>query len=131
MSARLAAPVTLKCGEFVHLVGLPPVGEVQVILNLPPVGAGSVTPLKMVAQLLALPGMLNLSFPAIVPRAMEPAVVMHGLAVFPRVALTVKISVLAVPPFMSGGVKVMAPLHTPSEGLHVTVPGKLTGFETA
>ncbi|MGO9342910.1 MAG: hypothetical protein ACLP6E_10385 [Acidimicrobiales bacterium] len=131
MSARVAAPVTEKAGAFVHLVGLPPAGVVQVILNLPPVGAGSVTPLKMVAQLLALPGMLNLSFPTMVPSAGKPGVVTHGLAVFPSVAWTVKISVLAVPPFISGGEKVIAPFHTPPEGLQVTLPGRLTGFEEA
>jgi hypothetical protein len=131
MSARLAAPVTKKVGAFVHLVGLPPAGVVQIILNLPPVGAGSVTPLKMVAQLLALPGMLNLSFPAMDPMATKPAVPTHGLAVFPSAALTVKTSVFAVPPFISGGAKVITPLQTPPDGLHVTVPGRLTGFEAA
>ncbi len=133
MSARLAAPVTLKAGGlFVQLVGLKPAGVVQVILNLEPAaGAGSVTPLKMVAQLLAVPGMLNVSVPLMVPSATMPAVVTHELPVLPRVAFTVNVSVLAVPPFMSGGAKVITPLQTPPAGLHVTWPGMLVGLETA
>ena len=132
MSAMFAAPVTLKVGAFVQLVGLEPAGVVQVILNLEAAaGAGSVTPLKMVAQLLALPGMLKVSVPAMAPRAGKPGVVTHGLAVFPSVACTVSFSVFVVPPFMSGGVKVTAPFQVPPAGLHVTLPGWLIGLDTA
>ena len=108
-------------------MGLPPAGVVQVILNFPGVGAGRAVPLKMVAQLLADPGMLNVSVPAMLPSAMVPAVVTHGLPVLPREAFTTIFSVFAVPPFMSGGEKAMIPLQTPSDGLHVTCPGRLTG----
>jgi hypothetical protein len=131
MSDMFKAPVTLKEGNCVQGVGLWPAGDVQVIFNFPGLGAGSVTPLKTEAQLFADPGMLNVSFPAIVPRATKPPVVMHGLAVLPRTALMVKVSVLAVPPFISGGLKLIVPFQTPPEGLQVTVPGRFVGFESA
>jgi hypothetical protein len=133
MSDMFKAPVTLNAGlgTCVHGVGLWPAGDVQVIFNLPGLGAGSATPLKMVAQLLADPEMLNVRLPAIVPSATKPPVVMHGLAVLPRTALMTKVSVLAVPPFISGGLKLIVPFHTPPEGLQVTWPGRFVGFETA
>ena len=73
MLLKAAEPVTENADGCVHLVGLLPAGVVQVILNFP-TGAGSATPLKMVAQLLALPAMLNVSFPAMLPRAAIPVV---------------------------------------------------------
>ncbi|MGO9341262.1 MAG: hypothetical protein ACLP6E_01895 [Acidimicrobiales bacterium] len=132
MPDEFAAPVTLNAVGCFQFVGLYPAGVVQVILNLEAAaGAGSITPLKIVAQLLALPGMLKVSDPEMTPRATMPVVVTHELAVFPRVAFTVNVSVLAVPPFMRGGAKVTAPLQTPPAGLQVTLPGRLVGFEAA
>ena len=130
ISAKVAAPVTLNADGCVHLVGLLPAGVVQAILNLP-VGAGSVTPLNMVAQLLALPAMLNVSFPLMLPRTTMPVLAMHGLPVLPSSALTTNVSVFAVPPLKSGGVKVMVPFHTPPAGLHVTLPGMFVPKLTA
>jgi hypothetical protein len=130
--ASVAAPVTLKPAGCVQLVGLLPAGVDQVNLNLPvAAGAGSTEPLKIVAQLFALPAMVNFSDPAIEPRAIVPALVIQGLAVLPRTALTVMVSALAVPPFMSGGEKVITPFHTPPVGVQVTVPGRLTGNTVA
>jgi hypothetical protein len=75
--------------------------------------------------------MWNLRSPLIVPRATVPAVVTHGLAELPRVALMTNFSLLAVPPFMRGGTNRIVPVQTPWAGLHVTWPGWLTPFETA
>jgi hypothetical protein len=127
MFAMLAAPLTLNAGAWVHNVGFPPDGVVQIIFKLPGAGAGRAEPLNIVAQLLADPAMLNLSVPEIVPRAMVPEVVIHGLAELPRAALTTIVSVLAVPPFMRAGVNRMTPFQAPLVALHLTVPGKLTG----
>ncbi len=132
MCARVAAPVTLKADGCFQLVGLLPAGAVHVNLNLSlAAGAGSTEPLKTVAHLFALPAMLNLSDPTIEPNAIVPALVTHGLAVLPSAAFTVMVSTLAAPVFLSGGEKVIAPFHTPSAGLHVTVPGWFTGNTVA
>src|SRR5580692_7201206 len=100
-----------------------PPGEDQVILNLPGVGAGRAVPLKIVAQSLADPAMLKVMVPAMLPSAITPVLVTHGLPVLPSTAFTVIFSVLAVPPFMSGGEKTMTPFQTPLDGVQVTVPG--------
>jgi len=131
MFDMFAAPVTLNAGGMVQLVGLLPAGEVQDIFKLPATGAGSATPLKMVAHLLAEPGMLKVSLPVMLPKATKPAVPMQGLAELPRVAFTMSVSVFAVPPFMRAGEKLTTPFHTPPAGLHFTVPGWFTGFDTA
>ena len=87
MPDEFAAPVTENVVGCAHLVGALPAGVVQVILNLDAgVGAGRAMPLKMVAQLLAVPAMLNVSVPAMVPRTAMPVVATHGLAVLPRAA---------------------------------------------
>ncbi len=49
----------------------------------------------------------------------------------PRSALTIISSLLAVPPFFKGGENVTRPFHTPPAVLHVTLPGRTTGFVTA
>lgn len=133
MLFKPAEPVTTNGGSCFQMVGLLPGGVLQRIWNLEltPTGAGSAAPLKMVAQLFALPGMLNLSFPEIDPRATVPAVVTHGLAELPRVAFITNFSLLAVPPLMRGGTNLIVPVQTPLAGLHVTVPGWFTGFEIA
>lgn len=122
---KAAAPVTENADAWVHLVGLLLTGEVQVILNFP-TGAGSAMPLKIVAQLFALPGMLNVSLPAMAPRTWRCVVVTHGFVVLPKAALTIIVSVLAVPPFMRGGVKLISPFHAPCVALHLTLPGRFT-----
>ena len=59
MSFRPAEPVTTNGGSCFQFVGLLPAGVLHKIWNLEltPTGVGSGAPLKMVAQLLALPGM--------------------------------------------------------------------------
>jgi hypothetical protein len=131
-----AAPVTTKFAGCFHLVGALPEGTVHLILNLGGaavvlVGVGRAKPLKMVAQLLAVPGMWNLSCPPITPIAKNPPDVTQELAVLPRVALTISSSLFAVPPFLIGGLNVTMPFQTPPAVLHVTVPSRVTGFVTA
>src|SRR3984957_10198397 len=85
----------------------------------------------MVAQSLAVPGMLNVSVPAMLPMATKPALVVHGLPVFPRAAWVVIFSVLELPPFISGGLNAIWPFHGQPEGSQVTVPRSFTGFDPA
>ena len=64
MLVDAAAPVTTKLAGCFHLVGALPEGVDQVILKIGGaavvlVGVGSAAPLKMVEQLLAVPGMWN------------------------------------------------------------------------
>jgi hypothetical protein len=120
--ARLGKPLNLNDGGWVQSVGLAPAGVLQVILNFAFVGVMAV-PEKIVAQSLAWPAMLNVIVPAMLPSAITPVLVTHGLAVLPSDAFTTIFSTFAVPPSMSGGEKVIAPVQVPCAGLHVTVPG--------
>ena len=81
------APLTEKFEGCFQMVFALPGGVVHCILSCDPAaGAGSDAPLKMVAQLLAEPAILNRSAPVITPDAAMPAVPMQGLAELPRVA---------------------------------------------
>jgi hypothetical protein len=136
MLVNAAAPVTTKFAGCFHLVGVLPEGVVHLILNIGGadvvlVGVGRAVPLKIVAQLLAVPGMWNFTCPAIAPMATKPPVVTHGLDVLPRMAFTLISSWLEVPPFLRAGEKSTIPFQTPPAVLHVTWPGRITGFVTA
>jgi len=131
MLFRPAEPVTPNGPGGIHVVG-EPAGVVQCNLNLEggAMGAGSATPLKMVAQLLAVPGSLTSSLPTILPICGVPKPVRHGLVVLPNRAAILIFSMLAVPPLKRGGEKMILPAHTPFAALHVTLPGS-TGFVRA
>ncbi len=53
------------------------------------------------------------SFPLTIDLGGGTIVVRHGLRAVPKVALTLMVSVLAVPPNLRGGLKVTLPFHTP------------------
>ena len=63
--------------------------------------------------------------------ATKPPVVTQGLDVLPRIAFTLISSWLEVPPFLRGGENETRPLQMPPAVLHVTLPGRTTGFVTA
>lgn len=92
-------PMTEKRGSFFQTLGAP--GAIQVILSLEAGTGTREPPPKTLAQSLA-PAATNLSFPAMVPSSTVPAKVPQGAPVFPKVALTLKISEWAVPPVVRG-----------------------------
>jgi hypothetical protein len=56
---------------------------------------------------------VKINLPLIAPVATKPAFVRHALAVLPNAAVTTIVSVVAVPPLVSGGVNLIEPDHGP------------------
>jgi hypothetical protein len=125
----LGAPTTENADGCFQGVGAPG-GLVQVSLNFEAEVGTRERPLKTLEHLFA-PAPVKINLPLIAPLTAMPAVVTQGLAVLPNVALTVIVSVVAVPPFRIGGEKLIAPDQTPRDWLHVTVPGRTGGNLTA
>ncbi len=105
------APTTEKAVGCFQIVGAPG-GTVQVSLNFEVVVGTRERPLKTLEHLLA-PEPVKINLPLIAPSTAMPAVVTQGLAEFPNVALTIIVSVVAVPPLRIGGVNLIDPAQAP------------------
>ncbi len=121
----LGAPTTENDEGCFQGVGAPG-GVIHVSLNFDVVVGTCDAPLKIFEHLLDF-APVKVKVPLIAPATAMPAVVTHGLAELPNVALTTIFSVVAVPLLRIGGVNVIDPDHTPCDGLQVTTPGS-TGW---
>jgi hypothetical protein len=106
-----SAPTKEKGGGGFQTVGAPG-GVVHVSLNFEVEIGTRESPLKTLEHLFAF-APVNVILPTIEPVTAMPAVVTHGLAELPSVALTIIVSVVAVPLLKSGGLNRIVPDHGP------------------
>ena len=105
------APTTEKAGGCFQTVGAPG-GVVHVSLNFAVDVGTRESPLKTLEHRFAF-APVKVIVPLIAPFTAMPEVVTHGLAELPNVAFTTIVSLVAVPLFKRGGLKLIAPDHGP------------------